>query len=303
MTTSNVSTSCAFREPASRPLHWSGPSWLADRCKSRSTVPSPLQEYCEAEAPKVASWAATSTAPPPNKSDLPGPASPQGTQQGPAPVLGNENPGTGGESGLDLAWAANGYRPSARLAVGQDTISNSDSVKLLGYTINSAPGASGQVEAILNKFRVRYWSLIHLRRAGIKGGRLFRLYAALVRPVIEANNVIYHSMLTRTQTKAIEKLQRHVVGLCYGHQVRYAEALIMNNQDTLENRRIKACKKLVSKTLQQGGRFAEKWFRRRNALNTDIRRRRPFEETRAKTERYYKSPLLYFQRLANDCMT
>ena len=147
----------------------------------------------------------------------------------------------------------NGYRPSTSLAAGQDTIGNSDSVKLLGCTINSAPGASGQVEAILNKFRVRYWSLIHLRSAGIKGSRLFRLYAALVRPFIENNNVIYHSMLTRTQTKAIEKLQRHLFGLCSGHQVRYAETLASNNQDTLETRRIKACKKLASKTIQQGG--------------------------------------------------
>ena len=163
--------------------------------------------------------------------------------------------------------------------------------------------AGEQVEAILTGFRVRFWNLINLRRSGIKGTRLFCLYAALVRPVIETNHIVYHPMLTRTQNKEIEKLQRLVTRLSFGFSQNYTTNLTGNGLETLETRREKAAKKFVGKIIDEEGRFARKWLIPRAEVETDLRRRRIYVEKRARTKRFYKSPLLYIQRIANDIMT
>ena len=198
--------------------------------------------------------------------------------------------------------ADNGYQTTASLKIKDVPIESRKAVKLVGYHIGSSPGAAAQAEAIMDKFRIRFWSLINLRKAGMKREKLFRLYASFVRPVIETNNVIYHSMLTRTQSKEIERLQKLVVRLCFGFGMGYRDTITNQEIRTLEGRREDAVKRFVGKTLQANDRFSQKWFRPRDAVDTDIRRRRIFKETRAKTDRYYKSPLLYFQRIANDLM-
>ena len=197
--------------------------------------------------------------------------------------------------------ADNGYRSDTAITTEGTTIQSQEEVKLLGFVLGNTTGVHGQVAAILTKFRRKFWSLIHLRRAGIRGKNLFSLYESLVRPVIEANCVIYHPMLTKSQKAAIEKLQKLVVWLCYG-PCHYVEKLIQVGHDSLDTRRDKAVRKFVAKSMQNE-RFARKWYKPRQAVQTDLRCRRPFIETKAKTERYYRSPLLTFQRIANDLST
>ena len=80
----------------------------------------------------------------------------------------------------------------------EEEISSTDLMHLLGVMIGGT-GMTDQVMFILTKFRRKFWSLIHLRRSGITGNHLYRLYCLMVRPVIETNSVVYHSMLTTTQ--------------------------------------------------------------------------------------------------------
>lgn len=54
-----------------------------------------------------------------------------------------------------------------------------------------------------------------LRRAGITGTRLFKMYAALVRPVLETNCVAFHPMLTANQAQELERLQKMMLRLCF----------------------------------------------------------------------------------------
>lgn len=196
----------------------------------------------------------------------------------------------------------NGYETSASFVVDGEEIRTQENVKLLGYMLGTTPGASAQVEMIRKKFRARFWSLIHLRRAGIFGMRLFKLYAALVRPVLETNCIIFHPMLTNGQRTELERLQKQVVRLCFGYNVHYAEACEMHELETLETRRNKRMRKFVTKALRND-RFASRWFQRRPEIDPELRNRRPFIEKKARTERYRRSPLLHIQRVANDLMT
>ena len=196
-----------------------------------------------------------------------------------------------------------GYATSAMIKAKDETITSQSSVKLLGFVVDSTGGVGSHVDMVKDKFRRRFWSLIHLRKAGIKGFHLYRLYTVLVRPVLEANGVVFHSMLTVGQSKELEKLQKHVLRLCFGPFTCYRTCLDSLGLTSLQDRRREAIRKFTAKVLARDDCFARKWFVRRPEVGTDLRRRRPYVEKKARTEKYMRSPLLYLQKQANDLST
>ena len=195
--------------------------------------------------------------------------------------------------------ADNGYKTGCTIRAGNEVIKAADAMKILGFTIGSSPGMHHQVEAVLTTFRKRFWSLFHLRRSGFKGAKLFRLYAVYVRPIIENNSVVYHSMLTRGQAGELERLQALVLRLCFGPGRSYAQLLADHSIQTLEARRVAAVRKFVHKAMRNP-RFGPRWFKPRNEIENNLRRRKPYIEKKARTERYFNSPMLHFQRIANE---
>ena len=193
----------------------------------------------------------------------------------------------------------NGCHTTAAVSVGGNIIESTDRMKLLGFMLSSDPNMNKHVEFIQQKFRGRFWALIHLKRAGMTGLDLFRMYTVFVRPIIETNSVIYHSMLTRHQCNTIEKMQRKVIRLCFGFNMHPNVFSEMYDLKTLEERRELSAKKFVQKALQTP-RFANKWFLARPEVETNLRRRNKYVEKQARTSRYYNSPLLYLQRVANS---
>ena len=196
----------------------------------------------------------------------------------------------------------NGCTTKATIIAGEDTITTADTMKLLGFMFDSSGTANAQVDLIKDKFRARFWTLIHLKRAGLRGRHLLQMYNIFVRSVIEANSVVYHSMLNVGHTQDLERMQKLAAKLCYGFDRHYEEICRTEGLETLETRRRKAVHKFVQKNLGNA-RFADRWFVRRPGIPTDLRARRPFVEKRARTTRYLKSPLLYLQRTANDIVT
>ena len=195
-----------------------------------------------------------------------------------------------------------GYKTTAEITVDGQTIQSCERMKLLGFTMGTTPGAGEHVEVLKARFRAHFWSILHLKQAGVTGSKLFRIYAAKVRPILETNAVVFHPMLTKGQAGALERLQALAVKLCFGTNIGYSEHLQAHQIMTLDQRRQKAAMNFARKTINNR-RFAEKWLVPREEVAFGIRRRRPYIEKKAKTLRYYRSPLLNVQRLANDIMT
>ena len=193
----------------------------------------------------------------------------------------------------------NGCNSTSTINTGMASITSVDSIKLLGFHLSSDGSLNHHIKAIHDNFRRKFWSLIHLRGAGFTNERLYRMYIIFVRPILEANHVIFHSMITRQQAAGLESLQALVLRLCFGAHLSYAAARAAFNIQTLEARREEAVRKFVNKSLQNE-RFRRKWFIPREAVGQDLRRRIPYVERRAHTKRYYRSPLLYMQRVANQ---
>ena len=182
-------------------------------------------------------------------------------------------------------------------------INSVQNMKLLGFMLSDSPDVSAHVHHLRRKFRAKFWGLILLRKAGIKARKLYRLYGSLVRPILECNAIITQPMMTKTQRETLEKMHRQVIRLCFGFAKHSAEHMQEQGLRTLEERRIMAARKFTAKIVRNNERFRRKWLIPRPDDAHGLRNRRPFEERKSRTNRYFNSPLLYIQRLANDIVT
>ena len=192
-----------------------------------------------------------------------------------------------------------GFTSKSHITIQGQRIESSTSLKLLGFIFGQEPNVSNHIEEIKRKFRARFWSIIHLRRSGFVGWDLFRFFIIFVRPIIEYCCVVYHPMLTVSQSHEIERLQKQAAKLCFGWDKSYQVICAEQNIVTLEERRVNYIDNFIKKTIDNP-RFRDSWYPLREEAVQSVRNRRPFVETRARTERYYRSPLAFLRRRAND---
>ena len=158
----------------------------------------------------------------------------------------------------------------------------------------SEPNVNEHIKEIQKKFRGRFWALIHLRNAGFSGDQI----VDHLRPIIEYCSVIYHPLLTVSQSEQIERMQKQALRLAYGWDRSYEQLCAEKNITTLQHRRESYIDRFTEKTLLSE-RFGH-WYPEREETEHLIRNRRNFEETRSRTRRYYNSPLSFLRRRAND---
>ena len=195
----------------------------------------------------------------------------------------------------------NGSINKCHINIGEQRITSDSELKLLGFVFGSDANVSAHVESIKRKFRSRFWSLIHLRRAGFKGDQLLKLFNVFIRPVIEFCTAVYHSQLTKQHSKDLERMQKQVVRLAFGSEKSYKSICEEFSIQSLKERREIQIEKFVKKTLANP-RYKD-WYPVRNPEGPGVRERRIYVETKARTQRYYNSPIAYFRRKANDLLT
>ena len=193
----------------------------------------------------------------------------------------------------------NGCKTSASIMAGDTEIKLVDTLKLVGFTFESDPGAGEHVRAVEKKIKWKIWMLYRLRKAGFRGAPLFKLYCCYLRTIVEYRSVVFHAMLTRGQSWDLERLQRLAVRICFGSDVETDTIMATNQVQTLEERRVRRCDAFLRKAFQHP-RFESKWFPPRRGLERDLRRRRAVKETRATTNRRFNSPLAFLRRRANE---
>ena len=193
----------------------------------------------------------------------------------------------------------NGCNTTARISVGEQEIVSQKEMKLVGFTFCDKPDASGHVAQIRERFKVRIWMMYHLRRSGFKKRQLYRLYCCYLRTVIEYCSVVYHSLLSAGQREDLERIHRHAIQICYGHDIPVAEIMQAEMIETLEARRTRRCDGFIRKAVANPT-FASRRFFARPGLGHALRRRRQIFEPRAGSSRFFNSPLSFLRRRANQ---
>ena len=177
-------------------------------------------------------------------------------------------------------------------------INSQDSLVLLGFRFGDRPSAAPHVDFISEKFNARVWALRHLKAAGVPTNDIVTVYASTIRSVIEYASVVYHSMLTSSQSDTIEAMQRRCLKIIFGHRKSYATALEETGLDTLKKRRENAVLKFALKAA--GNEDFSHWFKHPRRTEHNLRNNPRYAENYARTERLYKSPLFFMRRLLNS---
>ena len=169
--------------------------------------------------------------------------------------------------------------------------------KLLGYWFSHDMKTNRHVEHLLAICYKRIWAIRKLKKSGISEKDILHFYNFKIRSVLEANCIIYHSMLTQEETNDIERIQKIVLKIILANKYEdYNQACLLMNIDTLETRRINLSLNFGLKCIssEQHSHFFQ--------LNkqTSIRNPEKFHVPFARTSRYFNSPKLYITRLLNE---
>ena len=179
-----------------------------------------------------------------------------------------------------------------------EIITSQSELKILGFHFGTRPDIIEQIKKISLKFRKRVWVLRHLKKANIPTTDLIKLYQSLILPVLDYTAVTYHSMLSQTQAKLLENLQKLALKIIYGVTgIQYVILLERSGLPTLAERRTKLVDGFIKKAVQNS-RYKD-WFPTKTFFHHDLRKEQIYIEKYARTSRLYKSPLYYFRRRLN----
>ena len=179
-----------------------------------------------------------------------------------------------------------------------NTLKSGETLKILGFTFGCTPDVSVHTRLMMNRFASKMWGLRLLKRIGMSRSDLLFTYKTTLRPVAEFAAPSFHPILTREQTKSIERLQARSMKVIYGELVSYGTVLREGNIESLEDRRAQALKKFAIKA-SKSSRFGQTWFPRNHEIETNLRRRETYKIPIFKTERAAKSPIIAMRRLLN----
>ena len=129
---------------------------------------------------------------------------------------------------------------------------------------------------------------------------LMHIFQSQVRSVLEYCSTVWHSSLTKSDSKDIERIQKAAVKLMMGNKYEgYSKSLKFLKLDSLHERREKNALKFAKKSVKHEN-FLN-FFPKQSGIHT-MRTRNPksFIVNKAHTERYKRSAVPFFQRLLNQ---
>ena len=128
---------------------------------------------------------------------------------------------------------------------------------------------------------------------------LLHVYKCFLLPIIDYASVVYHPLLTATQSNEIVRLQSAALKIVYGWEKSYQTLLEENEIEYVSQRRQKLTDKFILKTVSNPV-YRERWFPIKEFIHHDLRKEKYYQEMHAKTDRLYKSPIYYYRRRLNE---
>ena len=205
------------------------------------------------------------------------------------------------KTGLMLVSAATSFDPRVRIQLGGEVIKGSDSLKILGVTLDSDASFRSHSTALAGRMRARTWALSKLQKRGLEEKELIRTYRCLVRPTVEYASPAWHSCLTATQAASIERQQAQALKNIYGPGLSANKMRAKANLELLSIRRERAAKKFALKNLNNPR--CQSWFNERKQPSYARRSNTSYpkyKEETARTDRHRNTPKNFLIRKLNE---
>ena len=135
------------------------------------------------------------------------------------------------------------------LLIDTDTIQIVDSFKLLGMTINKDLKWNTHIDLLIKKASKRLYFISHLKRANMPPEDLTKFYVACIRSILLYACQVYHYSLPDYLNKSLERIQKRVMKIIYGHDISYESALDQAGLNKLSEYRQHLCDKFFNKTI------------------------------------------------------
>ena len=177
-----------------------------------------------------------------------------------------------------------------------------EEMRLLGVIITSDLKFHRNTDYIVKRGFSRIWILKRLKNLGATQEQLIDIYTKQIRSILELAAPVWQSSLTQVNRSHIERVQRAALQVILGNKyTSYSSACQKANLPTLEERRVKLCKKFAQKAVRNTKH--QKWFRV-NIKPKNTRMSQPhFCPVIARTSRFDKSPISYLTNLLNVMKT
>ena len=138
-----------------------------------------------------------------------------------------------------------------------------------------------------------------MKRSGMSQDDLLFMFKTVIRPVLDFATVAYHTMLTKSQSERLERLQKRAIKIICGVNKSYNSAIEEGLIERLEERRENTFLKFTVKA-SNNPLFKEKWFPLNPETDYNVRNRKKYREFHSKTDRLQKSPLFQMRRRLNN---
>ena len=176
-------------------------------------------------------------------------------------------------------------------------------MKILGTVFTDQLTWNENCDVIVKKVNSRMQLLRKISSFGSNPQEMVQLWKTFCLSVLEQSCVVWGGMITDENRKDLERTQKNFTKLVLQENfTTYRNALTSLGLKSLEERRKKLTLKFA-KTSLADGHFKGLISKKNPNKGLPTRNKEYYQVTRAYTERYRKSPILYMQRLLNNDRT
>ena len=149
---------------------------------------------------------------------------------------------------------------------------------------------------ICQKARKKIWLLRRMKSRKLSAKQLLDVYQKEIRSIVEMAVPVWHSGLTKKQSRSIERIQKISFRIILDTKYQtYNNALVLLESETLEQRRRNLCKKFALKNLN-----SEYSFFTPHTQTIHTRSKKKVKEFNCNSATYSKSSLPFLAKLVNS---
>ena len=204
------------------------------------------------------------------------------------------------KTGLMCISAASSFQARVQAKVGEETVSGSKSLKILGVTLDSDCSFKSHIKTLRSRLRSKTWALAKLRKRGLPPQKLVKAYTTLIRPAVEYLAPVWHGMITAEQAADLERQQVQALKNIFGAKLSANKLRREANVELLSTRRQKISLNFARACLTNNR--CKDWFTERPEPRYARRasaKYPKYEEEIVRTDRHKNSPKNFLRRLLN----
>ena len=173
--------------------------------------------------------------------------------------------------------------------------------KLLGITLASDLSWWPHINDITKRATSKLWVLVRFKSLGGSTDQLVQVYMTRIRSTLEFAAPVFHSSLTKEQSKKVERVQKKALLIILGRKYQcYESSLAQLNLERLDLRRLNHCRNFALKCAKSSRHCS--MFSVNPNLRQNMRHPKPFLERSCQTARHYNSAIPFLSRLLNQVM-